>query len=178
MVFVIFLAQCAILMTVALLWAKWSELDLAFSAPAFRKSEPWILLFILWCTALWALSSFLPIEVDPGSGERMDQLSLGEDLVVSVVLGPLSEELVFRGAMFASLLRRWGIWAAVLVPSLIWGLLHVQYEWWLVAAISGMGALLAMTRWRSGSLYVPVGLHAAWNFLVTLDDHGLLRFMA
>ena len=80
--------------------------------------------------------------------------------------------------MFAALLRRWGIWAAAIVPSLIWGLLHVQYEWWVVASIAGSGVLLAMVRWKSQSLYLPVGLHAAWNLLVTLNNRGLLGSVA
>jgi membrane protease YdiL (CAAX protease family) len=167
------LVDFAVLTTIALLWGRWSKLDLGFSAPAWRKAEPWILLFILWCTAEWALSNFLPVYVDPEWLEQWKQLSLGEDLIISVLLAPVCEELFFRGAMFASFLRRWGIWTAALVPSLIWGLIHVQYEWWVVAAIAGSGMLLAMVRWKGGSIYLPIGLHAAWNLLVVLNDRGL-----
>jgi membrane protease YdiL (CAAX protease family) len=170
--FVALLASCAIYAAIALLWAKWSKLDLGLSAPAFRRAEPWVLLYILWSTAKWALQLFLPNEVDPEWLERIDELSLGEAIIVFVLLGPVAEELLLRGAMFAALLRRWGIWAAALVPSLIGGLLHLQYEWWAVISIIGSGILLAMVRWKSGSLYLPVTLHAAWNLLVTLNNHG------
>jgi transposase len=34
--------------------------------------------------------------------------------------------------------------------------------------------LLAMIRWKSGSLYLPFALHAAWNLLTTLSAHGML----
>jgi membrane protease YdiL (CAAX protease family) len=176
--FLLNLADIAILTTIALLWATWSKLDLGFSMPAYRKAEPWVLLFMLWCTAEWAIAIFLPIEVDPDWLTRTEQLTFGQDLIVSVLLGPLSEELFFRGAMFAALLRHWGIWAAALVPSVIWGLTHVQYEWWVVATIGGSGVLLAMVRWKSGSLYLPVGLHAAWNLLVTLNNHELFGSVA
>lgn len=169
-----FLAQFAILTTIALLWARWSKLDLGLSAPDVRKAEPWVLLFIFWCTAEWAIAVFSPVGLDPDWRARMEQASLGEDLIVSVLLASVSEELLFRGAMFAAFLRRWGIWAGAIVPSILWGLLHVQYEWWGVASIAGSGAVLAMIRWRSGSLYLPVGLHAAQNLLLTLSEHGLL----
>jgi membrane protease YdiL (CAAX protease family) len=170
--FVALLGSCAVYAAIALLWARWSKLDLGLSAPAFRRAEPWVLFYILWSTARWALPLFLPNEVDSEWLKRMSQLSLGEAIIVIALLGPVAEELLLRGAMFAALLRRWGIWAAVLVPSLIGGLLHPQYEWWAVISIIGSGILLAMVRWKGGSLYLPVGLHAAWNLLVTLANHG------
>lgn len=173
MEFISYLVTFVILTAFVLLWAARSKLDLGLSAPAIGKAEPWILLFILWCVAEWAIPIFWPIEVDPDWLTRMEQLSLGEDLIVSVLLAPVFEELLFRGAMFAALLRRWGIWAAALVPSILWGILHMQYEWWGMASLAGAGVLLAMVRWKSGSLYLPLGLHAVWNLLVTLDDRGL-----
>ena len=136
------------------------------------------MVFVLWSTAQWAITIFRPIDVDPDWLAMMEQLSLAEDLVVSVLLAPVSEELLFRGAMFAALLRRWGIWSAVVIPSVLWALLHVQYEWWVVGCIAASGVLLAMIRWRSGSLYLPVGLHAAENLLATLSDRGLLGSVA
>ena len=167
--FVTQITNCAIFAAIALLWARWSKLDLGLSAPAFRRAEPWVLLYILWSTARWAISLFLPNEVDPEWLKRMDQLSLGEAIIVIGLVGPVAEELLFRGAMFAAILRRWGIWAAALVPSLISGLFHLQYEWWVVTSIIGSGVLLAMVRWKGGSLYLPVSLHAAWNLLVILN---------
>jgi membrane protease YdiL (CAAX protease family) len=169
-----YIADFAVVTALALLWARRSKLDLALSAPAYRKAEPWVLLLILWHTAEWAITTFHPLGVDPVWLARQEQLSLAEDLILSLILAPVSEELLFRGAMFAALMRRWGIWTAALAPSLIWGLLHVQYEWWVMASIAGSGFLLAMIRWKGGSLYLPMGLHAAWNLLVTLNDHGLL----
>ena len=172
------LAGFAVLTTISLLWARWSKLDLGFSASNFRRAEPWVLIFILWGTAEWAITIFLPVEADPDWIAQQQQFSLGEHLIAAVLLAPVAEELFFRGAMFAVLLRRWGIRTAVIVPSLIWAIMHVQYGWWDVALIAGSGVLLAMVRWKSGSLYLPVGLHAAWNLLVTLDYHGLFGSLA
>jgi len=171
--FVSDLITLAIVTTPIMLWARWSKLDLGFRAPDLKAAEPWVLLYILWITAERAISIFLPFEADPEWLARMEQISLVESLFESVVLAPMVEELLFRGAMFAALLRRWGIWSAALVPSLIWGLLHVQYEWWVVGLIAGSGILLAMVRWKSGSLYLPIVFHAASNLLATLNNHGV-----
>ena len=173
-----YLADFAITSAIALLWARWSKLELGLSRPAFGAAEPWVLVYVLWSTAEWAAAIFFPIEMDPDWLSEMERLSLSEDLIVSVLLAPVAEELLFRGAMFAALLRRWGIWAAALIPSVIWGLMHIQYDWWRVLSLTVTGVLLAMVRWRSGSLYLPVGLHAGWNLLATLDYHGLLGTQA
>jgi membrane protease YdiL (CAAX protease family) len=171
--FIFYLIALVIITAPTMFWARWSKLDLGFRAPAFRTAEPWVLLYMLWGTAEWAVGLFMPFEGDSEWLARMEQNSLVENLVLSVVVTPVVEELLFRGAMFAALLRRWGIWPAALVPSLIWGLIHVQYEWWVVVSIAGSGILLAMVRWRSGSLYLPIVLHAAWNLLVTFYNEWM-----
>jgi membrane protease YdiL (CAAX protease family) len=169
-----FVLDFVIVTAVALLWARWSKLDIGLSAPAFRTAEPWVLLFILWCTAQWAIAIFVPTEADGDWLAREEQLSFAEEMIAFVVLAPVSEELLFRGAMFAAFLRRWGPWTAVIVPSFFWGLLHHQFEWWVIASLGGSGALLAMVRWKSGSVYLPIGLHAGLNLLVTLYNNGVI----
>jgi len=165
------LASFAIVTAGTLLWAKWSKLDLGLRSPALKGVWPWVGLFVLWCAAESALDAIHPIEVDPEWLEEMQQLSLPETLVLTAVLDPLCEELLFRGVMFSALIRRWGIRAAAVVPSLLWGLVHVQYEWWYVASIAGSGVVLAIIRWKSGSIYVPLGLHAAFNLLIALSSY-------
>ena len=131
-------------------------------------------MFILWLTAEWALALVLPVYADPSWQAEFEELPLAEELFVFVVIGPVWEELFFRGAMFAAFLRRWGIMTAAIVPSLIWALIHVQYEWWYVASIAGSGVLLAMVRWKGGSIYLPIALHGAFNLLVTFYNRELL----
>lgn len=167
-------ADFVILTTIALIWGMWARLKLGLSRPAYWEAEPWVLLFILWNTAEWAISLFWPTVVDPEWLAERERLTLAEHLIASALLAPVAEELLFRGTMFAALLRRWGIWPAALVPSALWALLHVQYEWWVVASTAGSGVLLAMVRWKSGSIWLPIALHAAGNLLATLAWHNLL----
>ncbi len=157
------LAEFAIVVAGTLLWAKWSKLDLGLRSPAMRGAWPWVGLFLLWTAAEQAVAASYGIETDLKWADELDRLSLPEDLMLFAVLGPVKEELLFRGAMFSAMLRRWGIWPAIIVPSLLWGLLHIQYEWWYVASVAGSGVILAIVRWKSGSIWVPLGLHAAFN---------------
>lgn len=158
----------AIVAGLVLLWARRSKLDLGLRRPTFTGVWEWIAYFILWCAAELAVAGAHGVDADAEWLEWLDQLTLVQALLLLVLVWPLVEELLFRGAIFSSLLRRWGPAAAILVPSLIWGLLHVQYEAWVAASIAGSGVILAVARWKSGSIWVPLALHAAFNLFVTL----------
>ena len=155
-----------------LTWANSSDLDLGFRAPDLRKAWPWIAFFIAWIAAEQVIAGYHPVETDPHWLTALDQTPLGAYIAIAVGLGPIFEELLFRGAMFAAFMRRWGIWVATIVPSIIWGLIHTQYELWFVVSIACSGVILAMTRWRSNSIYVPLALHAGYNLYDLLAAPG------
>ena len=71
-------------------------------------------------------------------------------------LGPLGEELFFRGVIY-TYCRRWGV-AAVAVSSLLFGLVH-GLDVTLVSA-SFFGVILALLYERSGSLWPLVASHS------------------
>lgn len=167
-----YLFVMAIIFAIILLWAALAKLDLGLERPNYRRAEPWVLLFILWGIAEWAVAIVLPVEPGPDAAAKYEDFTLFEFFILIVILAPVVEELLFRGVIFASLVRRFGIVTAVLVPSLIFGLLHFENGWWGVLWLSGVGVLLAMIRWKSGSLLLPIVLHAAWNLQLLL--YGLL----
>lgn len=163
-----------IVTAIALLWAKRAKLDLGLRPPVSGDAWPWILLYIVWFATEWVIFTFYPSEDGPDILEELRQLTLPGALVLMCVTDPVFEQVLFRGAMFSALLRRWGIWTAAIVPSILWGVIHIGYEAWFVASITGSGVVLAIIRWKSGSLYVPLALHATGNLLVTLDNYAEL----
>lgn len=172
MTFVLWLAQDLLFIAIALVWAKGAKLDLGLRRPVFpREVWPWITLYLVWYFAEWVHFTLWPAETDAGFTESLRELTLTGSLVLMVVTGPLFEELVFRGAMFSALLRRWGIRVAAIVTSVLWGLLHLGYEPWFVISVTGSGVVLAVIRWKTGSIYIPLVLHAAGNLLVTIDNY-------
>lgn len=173
--YVITFVVYAILIAAVLLWARSSNLDLGLRQPTFDGVWVWLLLFIVW-RALEPFIAALHLEnVDTEYVERTAQLSLLAYILKGVLLAPLFEELLFRGAMFSAFLRRWGLWPALAAPSLLWAVVHVQYEdGWTMLWIGGLGVLLTIIRWRSGSLYLPLTLHAAHNLATVPTNYGLL----
>ena len=91
--------------------------------------------------------------------------------VALVIAAPVFEEVLFRGFMYEGLRRtRIGAGGTILVTTLVWTGLHVgQYEPFFLALIALIGILLGIARERTGSLYVPLAIHAMNNLLSTLQ---------
>lgn len=80
-----------------------------------------------------------------------------------VFLGPLQEELVFRGFFFAGFAPAIGAWPAIVLTSAVWAASHLQYELFFIGEIFALGVLFGWLRWRSGSTLLTFILHALVN---------------
>jgi membrane protease YdiL (CAAX protease family) len=86
--------------------------------------------------------------------------------LAAITLGPICEELAFRGFLMPLLVRSLGPAAAIVLSALPFALLHgPQYAWsWRhVMLITLAGSAFGYTRWRSGSTAAAAIVHAAYN---------------
>ena len=93
----------------------------------------------------------------------------------SVVLAaPLTEELLFRGALFSAIASsRLGRVGAVLITAALWALAHATSAPWLfVGMLFVMGICLGVLLLRFGSLWVTIACHASWNAMSSLALFG------
>jgi membrane protease YdiL (CAAX protease family) len=100
-------------------------------------------------------------------------------LLGAVIVAPAGEEIVFRGFLF----RGWArsdrtMWPAIVVISLLWAALHVQYDWTGILQIFVIGLFLGWMRWRSGSLLLTFLLHALFNLEGTLETVLQIHFFS
>ena len=87
-----------------------------------------------------------------------------------VVIGPLAEELVFRGIIQTRLLRAMPTWTAVVLQAVLFGIIHgtpIQIVYALL-----LGLALGFLRSRTGSILPGFAAHAAFNAMN--DPLGLL----
>jgi membrane protease YdiL (CAAX protease family) len=101
---------------------------------------------------------------------RIDGLDSWHNMIptgVSLSL-PFYEELVFRGAVFLILEKKFGSWVALILSSLVFGGVHMANGGENLAGVAAIGlvygpmltAPLMLTR----RLWVSIGLHSAWNY--------------
>ena len=84
----------------------------------------------------------------------------------AVVLGPLFEELLFRGFLLPLLQLSLGIWLAILLTAAGFALLHgAQYKWsWQHLLLVGIaGIAFGYARYKTGSTAGAALLHAGYN---------------
>ena len=90
--------------------------------------------------------------------------------VATIIAAPLFEETFFRGFLFkgfeSSFMRPIG---AVLVTASLWAVIHVQYDLYGMGTTFCLGLLLGAARFSTGSLLVPLGLHAVANLVATIE---------
>ena len=86
-------------------------------------------------------------------------------LIAALIIGaPLVEEGLFRGFMYRGMsTARWAPLGAILVPNILWALLHVQYRWPTIAMLFSMGLVLGAARHFSRSTVLPFTLHLLSN---------------
>jgi uncharacterized protein len=81
-----------------------------------------------------------------------------------IVVAPVGEELLFRGFLFRGFVRepREAL-PGILAISLIWSLLHIQYDWFGASQVFALGMLLGYVRLYSGSTTLVILLHMLLN---------------
>ena len=102
--------------------------------------------------------------------------------IIAVSLGPLVEELFFRGFFYPVLARQWGAAWGVFLTALPFALMHMpQYGWaWgplLVVLIVGLvcGTVRAVTRSVGASFLVHVGYNGAQMLIAIVLTHGFTQ---
>lgn len=99
--------------------------------------------------------------------------------IIAVSLGPLMEELFFRGFMYPVVARRMGVAWGILLTALPFGLIHLpQYGWaweaalviFLVGVVCGM--VRAATRSVGASFLVHVGFNGMQMLIAVVATHG------
>lgn len=88
----------------------------------------------------------------------------------AILMAPAGEELMFRGFLFRGFVRSSrSAWPGIIVISLLWAALHLQYDFTGMLQIFIIGLFLGWMRWRSGSILLTFLLHALFNLEGTLE---------
>jgi CAAX protease family protein len=91
-------------------------------------------------------------------------------VIAFCVAAPASEELFARGFLY----RGWsesflGPTGAIILSSMVWTSLHLQYDWFFLGEVFSIGLLLGYLRYRFHSIWLTIFVHGLNNLAATLQ---------
>jgi membrane protease YdiL (CAAX protease family) len=145
--------------------------SLAVVPPPAGWMRTWIPLLIVFAMAsdmlTWMLGKPIVPEFMQVAWGTAEKVSL---TIAVAAVAPVTEELIFRGFLISGLRpTRLGASGAVLVSSFVWAAIHGQYGLYEMATIFALGVLLGTARVKTGSVLVPIALHAFSNVISTVE---------
>jgi membrane protease YdiL (CAAX protease family) len=87
-------------------------------------------------------------------------------LILVLLLGPVVEELVFRGFLYPLLARALGPWLAIVATAIPFALLHgaqSEWTWQLLVPIGLAGVVFGIVRYATGSTVAAMLVHVGYN---------------
>jgi uncharacterized protein len=148
----------------ALRWTSWRNLFIGVAA-------------LIALVAGWELlSRAVGREVAPGF--MLDVLKSAQAdgalwllVIAFCVAAPMSEEFFARGFLYRGWSEsRLGPAGAIVLSSLAWTSLHLQYDWFFFGEIFSIGLLFGYLRYRTNSTWLTVVLHGLNNLAATIQS--------
>lgn len=141
----------------------------------FKPSHIWLVLggFFLYFFVTIVISTIFSLFVDYDQ-DQVQELGFsnpqGLEIVLVflslVVLAPLAEELLFRGFVYKGMRRRLPFWAAAILVSLLFAVVHGQVN--VGVDVFALSLVLCWLRETTGSLWPAIILHAFKNGIAFL----------
>lgn len=85
----------------------------------------------------------------------------------------LVEEMIFRGMIMSALEYRWNQYAAIVVPSVLFAVLHIagnplSFTSFMQLLIAGsiVGILFSLVTYESGNVWNSAVMHGVWNMMI------------
>ena len=165
--------QLALTLILVSIWRRWLDRK-SFTSLGFQMSPGWWqdllsgagLIALTWL-AIFAFSTGTGVVTVTGFHPDLQTLlgALVPGLILYLAVG-LNEETLFRGYVFENLAEGLPLVLAILVSALIFGAAHLLNPGANLAAFLGVGlfgVLAALTYLATGRLWMPIGMHVAWN---------------
>ena len=123
---------------------------------------------------IWFLSwlnAFIPVpdmfsNLQSSQMQMIEQYLRGDHLIIltlfHVALVPaICEETLYRGYVMRAFEKSWGIWPAIIVSGILFGMYHIQLS--NLIPLAGLGILFAYLTWVADSIYPAIIAHLVNN---------------
>lgn len=165
---------CDLLVLLVFWWRKytWFGLDYGYTFNEDFSSKK----LYLWATvgAVGMLifnvivEFYLPLPEDPELMETLMQMMQNPIGILSVCLiGPLAEEVIFRGAIERRLLEKnWNPWFAIVISAIFFAVAHFNFVQGFTAVV--IGIFMGWIYYRTRSIWPTFFIHAVNNTTATI----------
>ena len=103
-------------------------------------------------------------------------------VAMAVLVAPLAEETVFRGYLYPTFARWFGVGPSIVITGVLFGMMHgpqLGEAKSLIAIMSLVGIVLTLVRSRTGSVFASFLMHLGYNSLIgatlLLATHGFTK---
>jgi membrane protease YdiL (CAAX protease family) len=181
-----FIGISVIVLLLKIYCKKFSRSDLLFALGLVPTNARWVLGASIFSVALVVFCAMVLEPAFPYEGDRpegMPRIVSRAELWVQllwvvnvVILAPLNEEVLFRGAIYMGLLVTFGKVGSGILTTLLFAVVHftvfTQTHWVEIFALMTISTALLFVRIKSNSLFPCMAMHAAFNLTVL----GLVSF--
>ena len=91
-------------------------------------------------------------------------------VVSACIAAPVAEEILYRGVLFRSLANWTRVPAGILISSVVFALVHYQYEAYGLLSVGILGAACALCYAATGRLATAILLHMLYNFVLKVPE--------
>lgn len=191
---VIYLALAVVI--VKIFYKKVMHVEVSeFGITGFSLKWKWILAGILLPTAVMAVYLLLiPGEfVSSGMSREKVWETLSAGIFFTGLGAGFVEEIVFRGVIFRSLEKAWNTKVAVIVPSVLFGAVHILgmkftigSSLLVILAGTAVGIMFSLITMESGSVWCSGLTHMLWNIMIIgggltvagqADEHSIMTYV-
>jgi CAAX protease family protein len=165
---------CCSLIFLAIIFKKGSKIKdyLGLRSVEMKVFIFWLLVMIVFIAIIDTLSVIFGRDIVP---EYMLSAYTSTEKIwmlwfALIIAAPIFEELFFRGFLFSGISSSFiGPIGAVIIISIMWAAIHVQYDLYDISTIFVSGLILGFARIKTGSVLLTIGLHSFINLIATIE---------
>lgn len=169
---IVFSFTITLIITLILLRKEMTNKDLMRNATSGRASVAWAIggVFLAMTAQIIAANIETMLGIEMGSENTRDIMMLIQAspivILISSIIGPILEEIVFRKIIFGSLYKRLNFFLSGLISSVIFAVAHTDFAHILL--YTAMGFTFAFLYVKTKRIIVPIFAHTAMNTIVVI----------